>query len=382
MATSNITNTVTDPSGVAVGACRVVARLMPVPGFRISDSSEVARTVETLTNGSGLWTLALERNSNISPANTYYEVTEYVPVNRGGTRVWHCQVGASDQTLHAALVTSLPDVANANYLTQDSADARYAQLGTLSSATPANVELDGSASAGVSSLAARGDHEHVFVHPGKPIVRTYTANATWTKPTGLKYVKVRMVGGGGAGGGTGATTATTAAAGGGGGGGGYCEKWIAAADLGATETVTVGAGGTAAAAGVNTGGTGGTSSFGAHCSATGGGGGVGMAATNGTTATPGSPGAGSGGDINFHGHAGTFGHVITGSSQTVVSRQNVGGGSFLGGVARQTTSIPGSGTPNANSGAGSPGAQAGFSDVAQASKDGAAGLVIVEEFYI
>lgn len=154
-----------------------------------------------------------------------------------------------------------------------------------------------------------------------PVSRTYTSSDTWTKPTGLKYVVVELVGGGGnggtsgtsggaggtatggdvnitgAGGGNGnggtgnggtggdswfsrrsmASTSTTAGQGSsaavgyggggsgtsganpaaGGGAGGYSKKTIAAASLGATETVTVGA-----AAGA--------SSFGSHCSANGG----------------------------------------------------------------------------------------------------------------
>lgn len=211
-----------------------------------------------------------------------------------------------------------------------------------------------------------------------PILRTYTASATWTKPAGLKFVRVRMVGGGGSGGGTAATAAGQVAAGGGGAGGGYSEKLIAAAALGATEAVTVGAGGAGATAGANTGNAGGTSSFGAHCSAGGGGGGAGMAAQTATASVNGgSPGAGTGGDFNSYGEAGEYGVVIgTGNIRT-----NRGGGTVLGGYSRQTLTVPGAGGVNPNTGQGSPGAQANASAAAQASLAGADGVVLVEEHY-
>jgi hypothetical protein len=81
---------------------------------------------------------------------------------------------------------------------------------------------------------------------------TSTGSSTWTKPAGAKFVYVLMFGGGG-GGGSGRKRssgglATAATGGAGGGGGGRTELWIPASLLGATETVTVGAGGTGGAA--------------------------------------------------------------------------------------------------------------------------------------
>ena len=104
-------------------------------------------------------------------------------------------------------------------------------------------------------------------------VNVFTATGTWTKPTGLKYVIVEVIGGGGGGGGVEGDTGDTANSGGG-GGGGYSLKKILASSLGSTETVTVGAGG-AGGTGFSGGTAGGTSSFGSHCSATGGGQGTG-----------------------------------------------------------------------------------------------------------
>lgn len=131
----------------------------------------------------------------------------------------------------------------------------------------------------------------------------YTSSDTWTKPSdpNFKQVLVWVVGGGGGGGGAG----TNSTIGGGGGGGGAAWEAIAAASLGATETVTVGAAGTGGVAGNNAGTAGGTSSFGAHCSGTGGAAG---GAGSGTTTAAG--GVGSGGTVNGNGtdggQAGTY----------------------------------------------------------------------------
>jgi len=80
---------------------------------------------------------------------------------------------------------------------------------------------------------------------------TSVGTSTWTKPSGAKFVYIIAYGGGG-GGGSGrrravASVAAGAYGGGGGGGGGRSELWIPATELGATETVTVGTGGTGGA---------------------------------------------------------------------------------------------------------------------------------------
>lgn len=206
------------------------------------------------------------------------------------------------------------------------------------------------------------------------VERIYITSATWTKPAGLKAVRVTVVGGGGGGGGcTGA--ASSYAVGGGGGGGGTSTKLILAATLGATEAVTVGAGGAAGANTGGTGGTGGTSSFGAHASATGGGG-TGMA--TGTTAlgvAGGLGGVGSLGTNNLEGDGGGSALRVSGtagiSGKGGASTNGGGGRGALGNLA---------GDPGGLRGGGGGGASTN-SATAQAGGAGAGGVVIVEEFY-
>ena len=145
-------------------------------------------------------------------------------------------------------------------LTKDEKDALGGNVGTPSSSNTFITEE------GISNL-------------GNPSITVYTSDDTWTKPAGLKYVEIELVGGGGRGG----PANGNEYPGGGGGAGGYSKKIIAASNLGATETVTVGAAGS-------------SSSFGTHASATGG--------SNAALYNFGAGGTGSGGDINLEGEPG------------------------------------------------------------------------------
>jgi len=203
----------------------------------------------------------------------------------------------------------------------------------------------------------------------------HSANAVWTKPENLVAVKVTVIGGGGGGGGSAATGVGEGANAANGGGGGTSIKTILAKDLGRTVSVTVGAGGTAAAAGNNAGGTGGTSSFGTHCQATGGTGGGGGANTTGNAASSGGNGGiGTSGDINFSGTGGTNGRVLAGSVLAV----GLSGSSFFGGGIRPGATS--AGTQPDPYGVGGTGATASASTAARAGGAGSVGIVYVEEF--
>jgi hypothetical protein len=173
VATSRISNTIKSPNGTAIAGVPVSAVLMPSAGFRISDFSEVARIVTTTTDAAGFWQLDLERNANVTPTNSWYEVIEAVPNASGGRRVWNIAVGASDQSLLASLVTPAqqqPTVVPAGtvYLDQASADARYQAVGSLGAATPGRIDPDDPGTAGVATSASRSDHEHPIT-TGTPV---------------------------------------------------------------------------------------------------------------------------------------------------------------------------------------------------------------------
>lgn len=127
--------------------------------------------------------------------------------------------------------------------------------------------------------------------------QVFTASGTFVVPDGINCCHVRTIGGGGGGGSSPAVANNLG--GGGGSSGGYAEKWCEVAP-GQSIAATVGGAGPAGIGG-NSGGNGGTSSFGAFCSATGGGGGN----WNGNTNAIG--GVGAGGDVNLYGSGGQQG---------------------------------------------------------------------------
>ena len=261
---------------------------------------------------------------------------------------------------------------------------------------------------------------------------------TYTKPSGCSKVKVTVIGAGGGGGGFRAFVTQTywVNAGGGGGAGGTAIKLIDGANVGATETVTVGAGGTGGSGYYTYGGGtaaqgGGASSFGSHCTASGGTGG-GYTGTDGTGGNysnqhrigiHGGGGVGTNGDINLRGGSGEKAlqsHSSTVSTNTINPTLSIYSGGLIGKNAKHmfhqdggVSSIQGGntvpygdsggghsiGTGGSGSGFGANGANGqgygnggqgalnlspsggSFTYPSQTGGNGSAGVVIVEEFY-
>ncbi len=113
-------------------------------------------------------------------------------------------------------------------------------------------------------------------------VQTFNAGGTWTKPASgtMALIEVWGAGGGGA--------RRSAGNGSGGGGGGYTFMWKKLSDLGATETVTIGAGGAVQNTDNTNGNNGGNTSFGSWALVYGGT--AGMQAASLTAAFGGGPG--------------------------------------------------------------------------------------------
>lgn len=134
MPTSTISNT-------RLGAADflVTATLMPTVGFKISDSSELERVRTTTASGAGAWSLALERQSNITPTGSYWLIEEHIE-DDGGHTILPISVGASNATLAASVIEPVTNTGIVSYLTQATADARYALLGATSTVFTISVK--------------------------------------------------------------------------------------------------------------------------------------------------------------------------------------------------------------------------------------------------
>jgi hypothetical protein len=225
--------------------------------------------------------------------------------------------------------------------------------GITSAGTAGNV-LTSNGTAWLSQAAAAGGGDY--------IMNAYTSPATWTKPAGLKAVKVTVVGGGGSGGTGGPSGSGCSGPGGNGGNGGGALKYIDAPAIPGPVSVTVGTaantssfGPLVSATGGSNGGPGPTTATGTH--------GAGGAGSNGTVDLSGQPGAitsGTPASITF---AGSFGFGGYHNTQPVNSSPPSKAGFLYGGGA--TGGVAPAGGPPSN----------------QPGGTGAAGIVIVEEFY-
>ena len=209
----------------------------------------------------------------------------------------------------------------------------------------------------------------VFATPG-------TTNFTKASFPGLTRVRVRVVGGGGAGAGANANTGESVSRAGG-GGGGYSESVIDASALGASETITVGAGGTNVA-GNTDGDSGNQSSFGGFVMARGGQGATAVMPSGvNPDARAGSPGGSAGlGQITTAGGSG--GPCIRTSATVVLGGAggDAGGGYGQGGIARAGNTDGADGRGYGGGGGGATSTGGNFS-----AGDGAGGIVVVELFY-
>lgn len=207
-------------------------------------------------------------------------------------------------------------------------------------------------------------------------IQVITSSSTYTPSTNMLYCIVELVGGGGGGGGVSNPGFNNGAGGGGAGSGGYARKLFDAATIGASQTITIGSGGTPGAPGNN-------STFGSFLTCNGGaaGGGGGQAAPGGVG------GAASGGDLNVTGAGGASGFGILGANAFVGAQSGAGGSGPWGGGAPGTLSGGNSSNPGnpATGYGGGGGGAAGTSNQAGgfASQPGGAGyqgVCIITEF--
>lgn len=207
-------------------------------------------------------------------------------------------IGTTVQAYDADLTTLGAGGAGARSFLGLATIASSGSASDLSTGTVGTARL-GSGTAS-SSTYLRGDQtwSAVTILPGTQ-GQVFTSTGTFTVPSGITAVKVTVIGAGGGGG----ASSTASSGGSGGGGGGTSISYLTGLTPGDTITATVGTGGAGGSAG-------GTSSFGAYCSATGGG------AGGANQGSAGSGGSGSGGTINRTGGAGGsgFGYGVLSST--------------------------------------------------------------------
>ena len=223
-------------------------------------------------------------------------------------------------------------------------------------------------------------------NPGLKSLQVFASagTTTWTKPSGIKLVKVIVTGGGGGGGRANATDDASATAGSGGGGGGTAIKLIDVSAV-SSVSVTVGDRGIGSPSDGVQGTAGGTSSFGSYCSATGGGGGESFATAGySSDANGGARGQATGGDVNIDGTQGQDA-LGAGTGGVAVGLGGSGGGSFWGSnidEARGDSNISGNGQPGRTGqyGVGGSGGAETNNGGTSSGGNGQTGVVYVEEY--
>ena len=202
-----------------------------------------------------------------------------------------------------------------------------------------NIKI-GNASGIITATSYRGDGSQLTgLSAGLQSMNVFTntGTSTWNKPSGITKVKVYVTGGGGGCSAVGGNRADDIGAGG--AAGGTAIKIIDVTSI-SSVTVTVGMGGTATPYNYNENvsssispNDGQPSSFGSHCSATGGKAGRSYYTNNGNVTGHAVPGVGSGGDINIRGGYGDLPTLnMPGPPQGLPG--GLGGASFWGGPGR------------------------------------------------
>lgn len=207
---------------------------------------------------------------------------------------------------------------------------------------------------------------------------TFSSANTYTAPSGLVGAIVECIGNGGGGGGSdGAAGYALAAAGG--GAGGYSRRYLTAAQIGASKSITFGATGSGAGAGSGTGTTGGDVSFGGLVVAKGGSGGSGV--NTGIVPTGGNGGGIGTGDFTCSGARGDPG--VNASIATVIFSGGTGGSSMFGSGGRGGAA--GGGAVEAGQAASGYGSGGGGGATVNTASDagggtGSTGICIITEF--
>lgn len=258
----------------------------------------------------------------------------------------------------------------------------------VASFTAYSLIAGGTTSTGALQSAGTGTSGKWYVSNGSASLGTFktisvvnqviTATGTYTPTSGMVYCQIQCLGAGGAGGGSPSTSGIQVSAGSGGGSGEYAAGVFTASQVGASKSVTIGAGGVAVSGA--TGGNGGNTSVGALITANGGSGGITIPATGVASASAGGAGGtgGSGGEMRTPGSWG-FGALCC--YPAGFSEAGQGGNSQFG-AGGPGGAIAGAGTAALGYGAGGGGSQQSSSGGNISGGSGKAGVVYITEYVI
>lgn len=205
-------------------------------------------------------------------------------------------------------------------------------------------------------------------------VTVFTSSGTFTPDPKMIECEVTAFGGGGGGGGSTATGAGVVSTGSGGNGGAKAQRRLTRAQVGASQTVTIGAGGTGVSGA--DGNPGGNTTFGALVSAKGGEGGFTAAAAAGVSASGKVTTQSATGDLRGWTHQATMAGYGNGAPFGVLGTS--GQGELGGGVAGTVTSV--GSAAGANTAAGGGGTLNVPSQPARTGGAGGSGLLVVREY--
>lgn len=220
-------------------------------------------------------------------------------------------------------------------------------------------------------IASDGTKWHIVAEvPSSPITiktvkkQIFTASGTYTPSTGMLYCIVEMLG---AGGGGGSTNSASGATSGGGGAGEYGINWFSASDVGASQTITIGSGGSGGTLGGG-GSAGGNTIFGGTTVHGGSGGSI----VGVTDSEGGAGGSGGNAQLSIPGAPGGLGFCISGSGFSGAGASSQYG---AGGKSRGSATSPGYAASGYGAGGGGTVVVVGGTGGA-----GSGGLVIITEY--